>query len=114
MDILTTNIADRPVLLRNRDTSGNAWISLDLEGTKSNRDGFGAKVTLKAGGHTYRAEARCPTTYLFQGDRRLHFGLGKASKVDSIEIAWPSGQSQRLENVRPGQILKVREPGERR
>jgi hypothetical protein len=114
MDILTTNIADRPVLLRNRDTSGNAWISLDLEGTKSNRDGFGAKVTLKAGGRTVRAEARCPTTYLFQGDRRLHFGLGKASKVDSIEIAWPSGQRQRLENVRPGQILKVREPGERR
>jgi hypothetical protein len=114
MDILTTNIADRPVLLRNRDTSGNAWIALDLEGTKSNRDGFGAKVTLKAGGRTVRAEARCPTTYLFQGDRRLHFGLGKASKVDSIEIAWPSGQSQRLENVRPGQILKVREPGERR
>jgi hypothetical protein len=114
MDILTTNIADRPVLLRNRDTSGNTWIALDLEGTKSNRDGFGAKVTLKAGGRTVRAEARCPTTYLFQGDRRLHFGLGKASKVDSIEIAWPSGQSQRLENVRPGQILKVREPGERR
>jgi hypothetical protein len=114
MDILITNIADRPVLLRNRDTSGNQWIALDLEGTKSNRDGFGAKVTLKAGGRTVRAEARCPTTYLFQGDRRLHFGLGKASKVDSIEIAWPSGQSQRLENVRPGQILKVREPGERR
>ena len=114
MDILTTNIADRPVLLRNRDTSGNTWIALDLEGTKSNRDGFGAKVTLKAGGRTVRAEARCPTTYLFQGDRRLHFGLGKASKVESIEIAWPSGQSQRLENVRPGQILKVREPGERR
>src|SRR5450759_3894644 len=114
MDILTTNIADRPVLLRNRDTSGNTWIALDLEGTKSNRDGFGAKVTLKAGGRTVRAEARCPTTYRVQGYRRLHFGLGKASKVDSIEIAWPSGQSQRLENVRPGQILKVREPGERR
>ena len=114
MDILTTNIADRPVLLRNRDASGNSWITLDLEGTKSNRDGFGAKVTLKAGGRTWRTEARCPTTYLFQGDRRLHFGLGKASKIDSIEIAWPSGRSQRLENVRPGQILKVKEPGERR
>lgn len=114
MDILTTNIADRPVMLRNRDTSGNTWIALDLEGTKSNRDGFGARVTLKAGGRTVRAEARCPTTYLFQGDRRLHFGLGKASKVDSIEIAWPSGRSQMLESVRPGQILKVREPGERR
>lgn len=114
MDLLTTNIADRPVLLRNRDASGNAWITLDLEGTKSNRDGFGAKVTLKAGGRTVRAEARCPTTYLFQGDRRLHFGLGKATVVDSIEIAWPSGLGQRLANVRPGQILKVKEPGERR
>ncbi len=114
MDILTTNIADRCVLLRNRDRSGNGWITLDLEGTKKNRDGFGAKVTVKAGGKTWKSEARCPTTYLFQGDRRLHFGLGRAQSVDSIEIVWPGGQVQTLSNVRGEQVLKVREPGERR
>ena len=114
MDVLTTNIADRCVLLKNRDRSGNGWITLDLEGTKKNRDGFGAKVTVKAGGRTWKTEARCPTTYLFQGDRRLHFGLGKAQAVDSIEIVWPGGQVQTLTAVRAGQVLKVKEPGERR
>jgi hypothetical protein len=114
MDILTTNIADRCVLLKNRDASSNRWITLDLEGTKKNRDGFGAKVAVKAGGKTWKVEARCPTTYLFQGDRRLHFGLGKATTVDSIEIRWPGGQVQTLTGVKAGQILKVKEPGERR
>jgi hypothetical protein len=114
MDILTTNIADRCVLLKNRDRSGNGWITLDLEGTKKNRDGFGAKVTVKAGGKSWTAEARCPTSYLFQGDRRLHFGLGKAQTVDSIEIVWPGGRVQKLTSVRAGQVLKVKEPGERR
>jgi len=113
MDILMTTLADRPVLLRNRDRSGNRWITLDLEGTKSNRDGFGAKVTVHAGGKTRSAEARCPSGYLFQGDRRLHFGLGSSSTVDRIEIRWPSGQVQALTEVKVDQVLKVREPGAR-
>ena len=114
MDILMTMLADRPVLLRNRDRSGNGWITLDLEGTKSNRDGFGAKVTVHAGGKALFVEARCPSGYLFQGDRRLHFGLGKSQDVDRIEIRWPSGQVQTLTGVKPNQVLKVREPGERK
>ena len=113
VDVLMTTLADRPVLLRNRDRSGNHWISLDLEGTKSNRDGFGARVTVTAGGKSHVAEARCQSGYLFQGDRRLHFGLGTSGAVDRIEIRWPSGQTQVLSNVKVDQILKVREPGDR-
>jgi hypothetical protein len=109
MDLLITTIADRPFLLHNRDRSGNHWLTLDLEGTKSNRDGFGAKVKISAGGKTYIAEARCAFGFLTQSDRRLHFGLGAATAVERIEIRWPSQEIQVLENVKADQILKVRE-----
>lgn len=113
MDILVTTLGDRPFLLRNRDPSGNQWLCLDLEGTRSNRDGFGAQVTVTAGTRTWRQEARCVTGFLCQSDRRLQFGLGRNNTADRVEIRWPSGQRQTLANVRAGQILKVREPGER-
>jgi hypothetical protein len=114
MDIIVTAIGNRPILLRNRDKSGNHWLTLDLEGTKSNRDGFGAKVKVTADGKTHYGEARCAFGFLMQSDRRLHFGLGKATNVDHIEIQWPSKQIQELTNVKVDQILKVREPGERK
>ena len=114
MDLLVTAMGDRCFLLRNRDNSGNHWLTLDLQGTRSNRDGFGALVTVSAGGKQYSAESRCAFGFLMQSDRRLHFGLNKATTVDRIEIRWPSKQIQELTNVKVDQILKVREPGERK
>jgi hypothetical protein len=114
MDIIVTTMGDRPFLLHNRDKSGNHWLTLDLEGTKSNRDGFGAKMKVTAGGKTYFGESRCAFGFLMQSDRRLHFGLGKATTVDRIEILWPSKQVQELTNIKADQILKVSEPGERK
>jgi len=110
IDLLITTIADRPFLLHNRDRSANHWLTLDLEGTKSNRDGFGAKVKVSAGGKSYIAESRCPFGFLTQSDRRLHFGLGAAKTIERVEIHWPSRQTEVLENVKVDQILKVREP----
>jgi hypothetical protein len=114
MDIIVTTIGDRPFLLHNRDKSGNHWLKVDLQGVKSNRDGFGAKVKLTAGGKTLFGEARCAFGFLMQSDRRLHFGLGKATRVDRMEIRWPSGVVQELTNVPVDQILKVREPAEQK
>ncbi len=114
MDVVVTTIGDRPFLLHNRDKSGNHWLTIDLEGTQANRDGFGAKVKVVAGGKTQMAEARCAFGFLMQSDRRLHFGLGQADKVDRIEILWPDKQVQELTNLKADQILKVREPGERK
>jgi hypothetical protein len=114
MDIIVTTMGDRPFLLHNRDKSGNHWLTLDLEGTKSNRDGFGAKVKVIAGGKTCFAEARCASGFLMQSDRRLHFGLGQAATVERIEIQWPSKQLQELTHLKVDQFLKVREPGERK
>jgi hypothetical protein len=109
MDILVTCIGDRPFLLHNRDKSGNHWITLDLQGTKSNRDGFGAKITLTAGGKSYYSQARCPAGFLGQSDRRVHFGFGPSKTVEKLEIRWPSGTVQTLSGVAADQILKVRE-----
>jgi enediyne biosynthesis protein E4 len=113
MDALITSMGDRPFLIQNRDKSGNHWLKLSLEGTRSNRDGFGAKVRLEADGKRYSQEAHCPVGFLMQSDKRLHFGLGKAATIEKVEIRWPSGQVQELGNVRADQVLKVKEPGER-
>jgi len=109
VDVLVTSIGDRPFLLRNRSKSGHHWLSLDLQGTRSNRDGFGARVKLQAGGHTYYAQAKCPFGFLAMSDRRLHFGLGTAAVVDRLEIQWPSRQMQVLEPVPVDRVLKVKE-----
>ena len=81
-----------------------------LQGTRSNRSGYGARITLKAGELTSRAQAQCPTGFLSQGDPRVHFGLGSHSKVDLIEIHWPSGAMQTLKDIGADQILDVTEP----
>lgn len=108
-DLLVTALADRVFLFRNRAPQANHWLMLDLVGTRSNRDGFGARITVSARGKRQVAEARCKAGYLGTSDRRVHFGLGGATTVDSIEIRWPSGTVQKLEHVTPDQILKVRE-----
>jgi hypothetical protein len=72
------------------------WISFELAGTKSNRLGLGARVTITSGGVTQTDEVRSGGSYLSQSDLRVHFGIASASKIDSIEVRWPSGQTERL------------------
>lgn len=112
MDILATSIGDRAVLLHNTGKFPGHWLTLCLSGTRCNRDAFGAQVKLTAGDRVYQAEVRCPTSYVFQQDPRLHFGLGSAAKVDLIEIRWPkpSTQVQVLTGVEANQVLKIKEP----
>jgi len=110
LDALLTALANRAFLLRNRCPVKNHWLKLQLEGTRSNRSGYGARITLTSGDLTSRAEALCPTGFLTQGDPRIHFGLGPRSKVDRIEIRWPSGCVQTLKDITADRILKVREP----
>jgi hypothetical protein len=102
-------MGDRPFLLQNRGPVG-AWLGLELRGTRSNPHGWGAHVRVTAGGRTQFAEARCPSGFLGQSDPRLHFGLGRATTVEKVEIRWPAGTTQVLENVPANQFLKVKEP----
>jgi hypothetical protein len=81
-----------------------------LQGTKSNRDGIGARLELVAGGRKQMAERVAGSGYLSQDDGRVHFGLGAATRVDKLTIHWPSGREQVLSNLAVDRILKVTEP----
>ena len=80
-------------------------------GTRSNRDGIGARITVTTGDLIQIEEVRSGSSYLSQNDRRVHFGLGESELVDGIEIRWPSGIVQHLESVAADQFLAVEEPG---
>jgi hypothetical protein len=80
-----------------------------LAGTKSNRDGIGAKVMVEAGGLKQSAERVAGSGYLSQDDGRLHFGLGTAAKVDRITVTWPGGAQQVVQGVAANQAITVTE-----
>jgi len=82
-------------------------------GTKSNRDGIGARVEVFAAGKRQTAERVAGSGYLSQNDERLHFGLGAAT-IDKLIVHWPSGTEQALENLSADKVLTVQEPGERK
>jgi hypothetical protein len=90
----------------------NHWLTLKLVGTKSNRDGYGARLEVVAGDLHQYGEAVSENGYLSQGDPRPHFGLGPHTEVDKLIITWPSGIVQTLEHVKADQILTVTEPSE--
>jgi len=110
MDLLILNLNARPRLLRNDGGNGRSWIMLHLVGTESNRDGIGARVRVTAGDNIQTRLRVSTSGYLSQSDHRLHFGLGDATQVSRIEIRWPSGKVQTLENVAVNQLVTVTEP----
>jgi len=113
VDILVVNAGGPARLLRNEHETKNHWLILRLEGTRSNRGAVGARVRLTAGKKSWTAEVSTGSAYLSSNDPRLHFGLGGKSRLDLIEIAWPSGVTQELKKVRADRILQVAEPGEK-
>ena len=90
------DIDEKPMLLVNLAANTNHWLGVILHGTKSNRDGIGARVTVSAGGHAWVQEVRSGSSYLSSSDLRLHFGLGSASKVGHIDVLWPSGLNEQF------------------
>jgi enediyne biosynthesis protein E4 len=80
-----------------------------LEGTKSNRDAIGAKVTIRVGDHQQTQEVRSGGGYISQSGFRLRFELGRATLADAVEIRWPSSLVQRFENVAGNRVVKIRE-----
>ena len=104
------NLGARGTLVRNVSTDTGHWLELRLKGTKSNRDGIGARVTIFAGGKQQMQERVASSGYLSQNDGRLHFGLGAAAVVDKMEIRWPSGREQTLEAVPADRMMTVEEP----
>jgi hypothetical protein len=91
MDVVINDLDGRPMILRNRGIPGRHWVSFELAGTKSNRLALNARIKVVAGGMTQTDEIHSGGSYLSQNDLRVHFGLGAAEKIDSVEIHWPSG-----------------------
>jgi hypothetical protein len=110
IDAFIVNLNDHSVFLRNNKGNQNNWLTLNLVGTKSNRDGIGARIKLTSGGKVQTSQKKSTTGYLSQNDPRMHFGLAKNDMVEKIEIKWPSGKDQVLENIKPNQILTITEP----
>jgi hypothetical protein len=105
MDAVISCLGGHPVLLLNRSGGTNHWLTISLHGTRSNRDGYGARVSVN--GQTRVATSA--GSYLCANDKRVHFGLGSSEKA-SVEILWPSGVKQILNDVRADQFLSIREP----
>jgi enediyne biosynthesis protein E4 len=108
LDVVMTTNGGPAVLLRN-DGGSNHSLRLRLEGTRSNRDGFGAVVRVTAGGETQSQMLRSGSSYLSQSERVLTFGLGSRTQADAVEIRWPSGQVDRMTNVKTGSIVAIKE-----
>jgi len=109
LDILINNCGEAPQLLRNDGGNANQWLEILLIGTKSNRDGVGARVKVSAGDLVLYDQRKGGMSYQSAQDPRLHFGLGRHQSIDRIEILWPSGMATNLEKVTPNQIIAVKE-----
>jgi hypothetical protein len=106
------NCNDGPaVILRNQGGNGNHWLSVNLIGSASNRDGIGANLRLvtEDGSERY-AFVSTAGSYLSASDKRAHFGLGLSKRIPLLEITWPSGTVQRLRSLAADQVLTVHEP----
>ena len=111
LDVLITNLDDTPILLRNDWPEKGHWLRLRLVGTAANRDGLGAIVTLEAGGRRWTRVHHAAAGYLTQSDPRLHFGLGGATRVDRLEVLWPSGERQTFAGLGVDRPFTVTEGG---
>jgi hypothetical protein len=110
LDVLVLNMNDRFSLLRNDGGNKNNWIKLKLIGTHCNRTAVGARARVVTGKHTQIDEVHCGTSVMSQSDLRLHFGLGDAKEIDSIEIKWPTTQkSEKFTKIEANQILTIKE-----
>ncbi len=107
VDVFLLNVGETPSLLKNRNADGYHRVLFRLVGTKSNRAAIGARVTIRAAGVKQFSEVRGGGSYLSQNDLRQHFGLGTATKIDSVEIRWPSGKVEKLESIAADAIYTI-------
>ncbi len=108
-DIAINNRGDFPELLRNDGGNANHWLEILLIGTKSNRDGIGASLKLTSEGFAHVEQSKGGMGYMSASDPRILFGVGKRTKIESLEITWPSGQVDKLTNLPIDKIIAIKE-----
>lgn len=109
MDVVVEDLTGAPMILRNVGVAGRHWVSFELAGTKSNRLAIGARVKITAGGMTQTEETHSGGSYLSQNDLRVHFGLGAAKKIESVEIRWLSGRVETMKDLEVDKFYAVLE-----
>jgi hypothetical protein len=109
LDIAVNNSGEEPQLLRNDGGNENHWLAIFLVGAKSNRDGVGARVKVIAGDLTLYDQRKGGISYQSAQDPRLHFGLGRRSEIDAIEVKWPSGTVSKVGKLKSDQIVAIKE-----
>ena len=110
LDVVVANQRGPLLLYKNAVAPGRHWIAFDLEGQRSNRSAIGAEVSVFWAGQEQLQQVSGGSGFCSQNERRLHFGLGKATAVDRVEIRWPSGIKQTLTNPSVDEIHRVKEP----
>jgi len=108
-DLLLIQNKGAPLLLHNEAPIANHWITLELVGSKSNRDAYGAFVRLTARGMTQSDTVRSGSSYCSQSDKRLHFGLGDAPAVETIDVRWPDGRQDIWHNLGANHFWQIAE-----
>jgi hypothetical protein len=109
IDAFQVNLGSQATLFHNTTSNAGHWIAIQLRGTKSNRDGIGARLEVVTGKKKQIADRVAGSGYMSQNDWRVHFGLGDATKIDKLTIKWPSGKEQVLENVAVDRVMTVEE-----
>jgi hypothetical protein len=108
LEMVVNNMNDTPSLLKHSGEKKN-WILIKTVGSRSNRNGIGARVTVVAGALKQMDEVRSGGSYISQNDLRLHFGIGEATKVERVEVLWPSGRREVFENLKANQMVTLEE-----
>jgi hypothetical protein len=110
LDLVVANLNGPPHLLRNDTPPGNHWLMVDLQGTRSNRDAIGARIRVTTGSSTQTRFVASSSGYLSQSGYRAHFGLGRATAVERLEVRWPSGTLQTFKDLEADRVVTLKEP----
>lgn len=114
LDLVVTSLGQRPRILINNALVPHHWIMFDLRGRRSNRNAIGARIrVVTASGRSLWNHVTTSIGFMSSSDRRCHFGLGSESKLDYVEIRWPSGIVQRVDHPEPDRIHRIEEPVEK-
>jgi hypothetical protein len=107
LDVVLTQAGGPPLLLRNDQNLRHHWLRLKLVGAKSNRDAIGAWIKVRVGGQTLARQVMPTRSYLSQSELPVTIGLGLAPRPDEVEIKWPSGTVQKVDDIQAGQLTTV-------
>jgi hypothetical protein len=109
MSAVVSNMNAPPSLLVNQVRTPNHWAAFRLVGTKSNRDAIGARIRVKAGTRTLIDEVRSGSSFDSNNDMRVHLGLGAATKIDWVEVRWPTGVLEKFDNIEVNGVRTIKE-----